>query len=601
MVLPLFSLTVLSTKLSESKKRFPMSGPLNVCLVFWLSGILICCLPAAQARNILIQGAMLIDGTGKPPITDSRILIEGNTIRQVWSGDAAAPALPPDTQVLDARGKFIIPGLIDSHVHYNGYMGEIFLSYGITTVYDLGNPIYWQIAVKKGLNSGKIRGPRFYFCSGIGGEGEGLEGQEDGVDSNSVNTRTLSSMKTPAGAKQAIAALKGKTDCVKLSENTRAEFFTAIAREAHAAGMNVISHSFNAMDSAKWGIDGVEHMTGVAISAIRSPQGRKAMQGMTIEAGHKNSLLYQWMDPSYFDEMIQFFVQHNVYLNPTLDFEWKGIIDRTPEFEVEDARLLYNPLLPYVPLDERLLSLGQYHWADKRPPSDREQFLKGYRNVQEFLRRFVKAGGKIYSGTDAASANTPGLALHHEMELYTDAGISPMDTLLTSTKWAAEILHLDKTLGTIEPNKLADLVILKANPLDDIRNTKAIDQVMRDGEIVDIAYHADYQIPFPLYGPPTKHLYNPPPELRDIKPATVEQGKEVNLRVLGKSFVPGSVVLFRGSKVRTKWINSAEVSAVLTSEETSEPGNFLIVVQSPKPGGGDSEALGFIVDYRDHQ
>src|SRR5436190_13960199 len=275
----------------------------------------------ASAANLLIQGATLIDGTGKAPLAGSRILIEGNVIRRIWSGDEAAPSLPPGTQVVDARGKFVIPGLIDSHVHYRPYMGEMFLAHGVTAVYDLGNPLAWQTAVKKGLNSGKIRGPRFYFCSGIT-----IGNEPDGdASGGALAGRNLATMKAPADAKQAIAALKGKTDCVKLTEDVKGDFFTAIAREAHAAGMTVISHSLNAIDSATWGIDGVEHMTGVGISAVREAAGQRAVEGMTIEAGHKNSLLYQWMEPVVFDEMIAYLVNRNVYLNPTLDFEWKGI------------------------------------------------------------------------------------------------------------------------------------------------------------------------------------------------------------------------------------------------------------------------------------
>jgi len=548
---------------------------------------------ASSAADLLIQGATLIDGTGKASIADARILIDGNVIRSVWRGTDAAPSIPAGTQILDARGKFVIPGLIDSHVHYRPYMGEMFLAHGVTTVYDLGNPLAWQAAVKKGLNSGKIRGPRFYFCSGIT-----IGNEPDGDDSRgALGGRNLATMKTPADAKQAIAALKGNTDCVKLNEETKADFFAAIAREAHAAGMTVISHSLNAIDSATWGIDGVEHMTGVAISAIRKDEGRKAMQGMAIEAGHKNSFLYQWMEPAVFDEMVAYLVKRNIYLNPTLDFEWKGIIERAAQFEVDDTRLLYNPLLQYVPIDERLLTLGQYHWADKRSFEEREQFLKGYRNVQDFLRRFVKAGGKIYSGTDSAAANTPGLALHHEMQLYVDAGLTPLQSLMTSTKWAAEILHLDKQLGTVEPGKLADLVILRDNPLEDIRNTKSVEQVIRNGEIVDSTYHSDYVFPFPLYGPESKHLYNPVPRLRSIVPAVLTQGKTATLRVRGQGFVPNSVVFFGGSQVQTRWVSTTELAVTLTSEQTSNAGTVLVTIQSPKPGGGVSDAVPVIVDY----
>ena len=188
--------------------------------------ILLLALPDANAKNLLIQGATLIDGTGKAPIADVRILIEGNVIRRIWSGADAQPILEPGTQVVDARGKFVIPGLIDSHVHYRPYMGELFLAHGITAVYDLGNPLAWQTAVKKGLNSGKIRGPRFYFCSGVT-IGNDTDGNGSG---GALAGRNLATMKTPADAKQAIAALKGKTDCVKLTEDVNGDFFTAISR-----------------------------------------------------------------------------------------------------------------------------------------------------------------------------------------------------------------------------------------------------------------------------------------------------------------------------------------------------------------------------------
>jgi hypothetical protein len=547
---------------------------------------------AADARNILIEGGTLIDGSGSAPIPNARILVEGNRILRIWREGEAAPNLPAGTEVIDARGKFVVPGLIDSHTHYRGYMGEMFLAHGITTVYDLGNPIYWQQAVKKGLNSGRIRGPRYFYCTGIAiGESEG------GGGGGAAGGRALSAMKTPAEARQAIAAMKGKTDCVKLNENTPGEYFTAIAREAHAAGMTVISHSLNATDSATWGIDGIEHMTGIALSAIRSPEGRRAVSAMTIEAGHKNSLLYQWMEPATYDEIIRHLIDRNAFINPTLDFEWKGIMERSQQFELEDTQLLYNPLLQYMPLDEKLVSLGQYHWEDDRTAAEREQFLKGYRNVQEFLRRFVKAGGKLYSGTDTAAANTPGLSLHHEMLLYVDAGLSPMEALLSSTKWAAEILRLDKELGTVEPGKIADLVILRASPLLDIRNTRAIDMVLRDGEVVDLSYHSDYHFPFPRYGPESKHLYNPPPRLRDVVPPVATQGAPAALRAVGQGFVPNSVVYFGETALQTKWHGPTELSAELPAPLTSQVGTFLITVRSPKPGGGTSEEMEFIVDY----
>ncbi|MEE8177863.1 MAG: amidohydrolase family protein, partial [Acidobacteriota bacterium] len=447
-----------------------------------------------QSAPLVIEGGTLIDGTGGEPIRDALIVIRGNRIETVSrKGQANYPA---GARVVRADGKFIIPGLIDSHVHYREYMGEMFLAYGVTAVYDLGNPFHWQTAVRKGLNEGKIRGPRFYFCARVTLLRDGEEARSSGP---TIRSRDVAFMRGPEDARQAVAILQEKADCVKLSEFMQGEIFVPIAREARAAGMGVISHSLDTMDSVHWGISGIEHMTGIAISTIHTQEGRAALKEMDISAGHKNSFLYQWMEPAYFDELIHALVQRNVFINPTLHFEWKALTERAPEHELEDARLLNHPDLQYVPLSERLVFLGQYHWADKRTPEEKEQFRQGYRKVQEFLRRFVQAGGKIYSGTDTAAALTPGLSLHHEMELLVDAGLTPMQSIQSSTLWAAEIIGLQDTLGAIEPDKFADLVSLRANPLLDIRNVKAVDQVIRGGEIMDTSFHGDYQFPFRRY------------------------------------------------------------------------------------------------------
>ena len=109
-----------------------------------------------EARTLLIRGGTLIDGTGQAAAQNANILIDGNRISRIWTGDPTSEDMPTDTEVIDARGKFIIPGLIDSHVHYRGYMGELFLAHGVTAVYDLGDPLAWLTAVKKGLNEGRF-------------------------------------------------------------------------------------------------------------------------------------------------------------------------------------------------------------------------------------------------------------------------------------------------------------------------------------------------------------------------------------------------------------------------------------------------------------
>src|SRR5207302_7546662 len=111
------------------------------------------------------------DGTGGGLIANTAMLITDDRNARLWSGDTGASVLPARTQIVEAGGKFIIPGLIDSHVHYNWYMGELFLSHGVTTVFDLGGGPVWSIAVQKGLNSSQIVGPRYYFHGVFGGGG----------------------------------------------------------------------------------------------------------------------------------------------------------------------------------------------------------------------------------------------------------------------------------------------------------------------------------------------------------------------------------------------------------------------------------------------
>ncbi len=545
-----------------------------------------------EARRVLIRGGTLIDGTGSAGAQNANILIEGNRIRRIWTGDLAAGDMPAGTVVIDAGGKFVIPGLIDSHVHYRGYMGELFLAHGVTAVYDLGDPLAWLTAVKKGLNEGMIRGPRFYFCGSANFVEDGT-----GETGPAIRKRQVSILRRPEDAPQAVALLKEKSDCIKLSEFIPGEVFTSLAREARTVGISVISHSLDAFESANLGINGMEHMTGVALATIRSPEGLAAVEGMNIEAGHKNSLLYRWMEPAVFDELITHLVQRNVFINPTLHFEWKALTEHAGAHELEDARLLNRPDLQYVPLSERLVFLGQYHWADSETPADRGEFLNGYRKVQDFLGRFVAAGGKIYSGTDTAAALTPGLSLHHEMELLVDAGLTPMQAIQSSTLWAAEILGLEDSLGTLEPEKFADLVILGGDPLQNIQNTKMVETVIRGGEIMDTAFHSDYRFPFLRYGPETKHLYNPVPALSDIQPPVTSAGGAVTLRILGQRFVPSSVVRIGELRVPTEWISPTELRATVGSDLTSAVGTFLISVETPLPGGGQTEALEFYVTY----
>jgi len=552
---------------------------------------MVACTSSLHAQSLLIRGGTLIDGTGRSAIQDAQIFIQDGMIAEIRAGDVLTSSR--DVEVLDARGKFIIPGLIDSHIHYRDSNAELFLAHGVTTVNDLGDPFQWQAALKKGFNGGRMFGPRYFFC-----------GEIDLPDTDTrlrptVERRSLDTIRKPEDAPVIVKHLKDSgIDCIKLDENFSGELFSAIARAAHASGMKVISHSLNAADSIRWGIDGVEHMVGLAVATAASPRAKEAVGRLRLEAGHKNSSLYQWMEPMEFDRLIQDLVSRHVFINPTLSFEWKALSERAQQHEREDLRLFNTPELSYFLLDDRLMILGQYHWADNRSPEEISQFKNGYRMVQQFLKRFVEAGGKIYAGTDSSAATTPGLSLHHEMELLVDAGLSPMQAIQAATTNGAAIIGLDSQLGTVEKGKIADLVLLDGNPLESIANTKKIFRVIKGGRVIDTKYHTDYEILIKRPGPESKHLYNPVPQLRDVLPPVAVEGESISLRILGESFTPNSVVKFDGGSLETRWVNSTELRAALATSQTARVGTFSITVETPKPGGGLSGPVEFLVTFK---
>ena len=562
-----------------------------------------------NADSLLIRNGTLIDMTGAGPVANANVLINDDVVERIWTGNDRTQNIPRDTTIIDATGKYVIPGLIDSHVHYNWYMGELFLSHGITTVLDFGSRIYWQKAIQKGLNTGKLRGPRYLFCSRIGGDAPLNYAA-------AARRRLFATASKPSEVRQAVEIIKANADCVRMGMDTPEALFKAVTREAAREGLGVISHSYDVRRSADVGVDGIEHLEGVALATIRSRQGLRAVQAMNLEEGHKHPLLYQWMEERYFDEVIKTLIDNNVYLNPTMIHEWVGVVDRTPEFEQDDLRLFTNPQLQYIPMNEKLVSLSQFHWADQAmhgSEGDQQIFVNnsyfipaeglkqslatGYAKIQDFLKRFVEAGGKLYSGTDTAASSTPGISLHHEMQLLVDAGISEMDTLLSSTRWPAELLHIDDRQGTIESGKVADILILDANPLEDIANTQSINSLIMAGKVVDINYHADFDFPFPQHGPVSKHQYHQQPVITDVDPPFAIQGSQATITITGQEFMPETVAVFEGEIVETEYVSDTELNATLMPQQTRDPGSFLIGAQTPAPGGGSAVPVEFIIDY----
>ncbi len=439
--------------------------------------------PQNNPRALVIEGATLIDGTGKPPVPNATIIVLGNKIVNV--GAAATVQYPSDAEIVNAHGKYVIPGLIESHTHYPEWGGELFLAYGVTSVTDLGNSTEWIAALKQAFRNGKVRTPRIFstgeFLAAPRSVSRGIRGEGGALT-------YMTYVADPEEARLAARRIIGMgMDGLKLWQNLAPEQIRAILEEARRANVWVTGHAFNGEEAAELGYQRIEHT-----HALHNPTIKDANRRMLFEQGKAFSP--SLMQPELFEPIIQLWVSKNVHYDPLLVFEYKAITRRSAEFRREAEALLTNPNLKYVPDDRRLAAVETYSAAretglgvfegpvDRLPASKQAEYQEGYKKDQEFIRQFVKAGGKLDAGTDTAgSALIPGLSLHQELQMFVDAGLSPMQALLAATRNPADFLNQSNQLGTLEVGKLADLVILNADPLQEIANAKKISRVMLDG------------------------------------------------------------------------------------------------------------------------
>jgi hypothetical protein len=287
------------------------------------------------------------------------------------------------------------------------------------------------------------------------------------------------------------------------------------------------------------------------------------------------------MDMNLIDPLIQLMVKRGVFINPTLVARWRSSTPRGREWANAAAEIIKDPALAFVPDDVRR------SWTDipGRAPD-----MEGYRKVQEFMRKYVEAGGKLLAATDAGFM--PGLSLHYEMQMITDAGIPPMKAIQGATLWGAESIGKGKDLGSIEPGKLADLTIVEGNPLDDIAATRNVRMVIKDGRVLDTTYDPRFvnSVPRPV---------DVAPQILSMTPRVMGQGSpNVTLQIDGSGFTPRSVIRFDNSDLPTRFVSNTRLTATIDSQRLQNPGSFAVYVVNPGSGGGASSVIYFLVNFR---
>ena len=409
---------------------------------------------------------------------------------------------------------------------------------------------------------------------------------------------------------------------LQIRENNRQVYGWA-AEEAHAAGLAVFGHAQDAGEVIDRGMDVIEHVWAFALP-LMSPQEMEDFQEGRIL--HWATYL---KEGSQLDGLIQKAALGDVYLNPTLAYGWGALSPKIRELEREIYLMLSNPDLSYFPKArgdlllhrQRLVKIYSNRYehmpmVSKLSPQDLQVLQDARINVQRFIKDYVQGGGKIIAGTDAPGVASPGLGIHHEMELLVEAGITPMQALQSSTSWGAEMLagyqgrRGNQRVGSLQEGNFADLVILEADPFKDIANTKRIERVMKGGKFIEFGYHPEFFTALPSSRPLTQA-----PEISAISPHQVIEGvADLEIIIDGAGFLTYSVVKVDGVSLATLFESLRRVRATVPASlmEKALPDRFRmagpdtkvgvfgdrslsISVLNPSPSGGLSNSVSLMM------
>jgi imidazolonepropionase-like amidohydrolase len=411
------------------------------------------CLMTATARDSItqaptvtvIQADRLIDGTGSPPLMNAQILIRDDRIVQV--GTAGSFAIPPDARHIDSRGKTLLPGFADLHFHMEGRppWARQFLANGITSARDPGAWMEYFEPLKQWQRENHIPGPRLFLC------GPHLDGPGPAYPKDSVV------MLSPDEARlQTRRQIEQGATAIKVYFRLPLNCIRAVTEEAHRLKVPVTAHLevINPIDAIEAGLDGIEHITSLGLALVPAMQGEKYRQAVLKDNEARQLGRYEmWasidLNGPATKRLLQFLVAHRTFIDPNLAVFERRSGDSGEQMEVQ---------------------------------------ARGWEKMKQFTGMIHQAGGRIVVGSHSQVPHAEfGFAYQHELELLVEAGLTPMEALVAATKVGAEFLGRSEDLGTLEAGKLADVIAIEGNPLENISATRRVSLVMVNGVVLDRA------------------------------------------------------------------------------------------------------------------
>lgn len=543
---------------------------------------------AASNSVLVIRRGTLIDGTGRPPLEDTLIVIEGERIKSIGRSGEITP--PPQSQIIDAKGMTLLPGFIDGHGHYEDFAGEIYLHLGVTTCPDIQTTRddYWSMAQRDGIRLGRIRGPRIWSA------GKAV-GQTSDTTAMGGGRRGALPVKSPEEGRELVRHKKKiGVDQIKLGESLRGEILKAVVDEAHSLGFAVISHSLDVCASAEAGVNAVEHHWSVGLSSVSDPEKKAKLISDRWQGRLDTEELPFYYETESFNKIIEAMVEKNVSWSPTIGTWFRPLSPSAGRFRRRELSILDDPKAKYLPDVLRAITLGPYQKYKKWPADKLDRIKQGYEKIEEFMRRFVRAGGVIRAGSDP-NHGMLALDIHEELTMFVEAGLTPMEAIQSATINVAKTFWKDGDFGTIEVGKIADIIFVQGNPLKDVWSTQNVKKVLMAGKPIDIGFHPDYRNPIPSPEP-----WRNIPRQIEVAPRTLAAGG--NSTVLSVKATAGRVaawhkVALEGKELETRFVNSAELKATVPAQAIKKAGTYSVTVVSPRESGGCSVAAPLIVTF----
>jgi imidazolonepropionase-like amidohydrolase len=390
-------------------------------------------LPIIKSGTYALVGGTIVDGTEHPPLRDGVVVVRDGRIAD--AGPRGSVIVPADIPSVSIAGATLVPGLWDMHTHVTQVeWAAVYLAAGVTTVRDMGNEFEFITALRESIESGRVAGPQLLLA--------GL------VDGGGPNAFGVAEATNPGQAKQVVARYQaGGFQQIKIYSLITPPIVEALSTEAHRLNMTVTGHIPTGMTIEQAVIGGFDH---IAHLPIRGEAGTDEVT-----------------------RTIAFLRDHKTVIDPTQSWgELLGHAAGTPIASFQPGVVKIPP-----PLNRLFSNAGT---AGIDAAGARARVERGLRIV----KALHDAGVPVVVGTDEG---IPGHSVHREIELYVEAGLTPLQALQAATVVPARAMRMDTEMGTIQRGKRADLVVLTANPLDDIHNIRKVRWTIRGGRIYDAA------------------------------------------------------------------------------------------------------------------